>query len=113
MKSLLLSVLSWAIALLITLTGLIAPPAFAEPLLQTNATIAQTATDDVEQQEPSSETAPATEEKSEEAGEKSDRQSSESESTSTQSSSEKTPPPSAGPYDMDNIQNFNRALYGS
>jgi hypothetical protein len=116
MKSLRVTVFSWAIALFVTLTVLLAPPAYSSPLLQVNGSVQlspQLTPKDSSPQEPSANStspqgkAATTDDVQEE--QRGDRPSNHS-TTKTAPQSET---PSAGPYDMDSIQEFNRALYGS
>lgn len=113
MKSLPLSILVWAIALLITINGLVAPPTYSAALM-TVSTIAQTVPQEVKPQEPSGRPSDPQEEATTDEIQQGDRSSNHSATDPNANNSKaNAAPPSAGPYDMDSIQEFNRALYGS
>lgn len=120
MKTSVLKVLSLTLLLFITTTGLITEVAFSTPLFHGMLVTAQapvTASSLLET--PSSETTtPQASESSKSKVEaaNSTKQPAESkpvDSERVKSKPDKTPSPSAGPYDMERIKQFNRALYGS
>jgi hypothetical protein len=114
MKFLRVTVFSWAIALFVTLTVLIAPPAYSNPLLQVNGSVQlspQLTPKESSPQEPSANsTNPQGKAATDDVQEarRGDRPNHSTTETEPQNET-----PSAGPYDMDSIQEFNRALYGS
>lgn len=116
MKSLRLNIFSWAIALFVTVTILIAPPAHSSPLLQVSGGVQpspQLTPKDSSPQEPS---ANSTRPQGKAATPDDVQEEQSGDRPSNHSTSETAPrneAPSAGPYDMDSIQEFNRALYGS
>lgn len=120
MKTSVLKVLCLTLVLFITATGLITEVAFSTPLFHGMLVTAQApVTKSSLLETPSSETTtPQASESSKSKVEaaNSTKQPAESkpvDSERVKSKPDKKPSPSAGPYDMERIKQFNRALYGS
>ena len=120
MKISVLKVLSLTLVLFITATGLITEVALSTPLFHGMLVTAQApVTTSSLLETPSSETTtPQASESSKSKAEaaNSTQQPTDSKSVDSErakSTPDKKPSPSAGPYDMERIKQFNRALYGS
>jgi hypothetical protein len=120
MKTSVLKVLCLTLVLFITATGLITEVAFSTPLFHGMLVTDQApVTASSLEETPSSETTtPQASESSKSKVEaaNSTKQPAESkpvDSERVKSKPDKKPSPSAGPYDMERIKQFNRALYGS
>ncbi len=120
MKTFILKILCLTIVLFASATGLLTEAALSKPLVNNIAIAAQVpVTSPSPEETPSKETTTPQSSASSEAKGKtanSDRQPADSqsvESERTQQEPDKTPSVPAGPYDMQRIQQFNRALYGS
>lgn len=120
MKTSVLKVLCLTLVLLITATGLVTEVVLSIPLSHEILVTAQAAvTNPLLEETPSLETAiPQASESSKSKGtaENITKQPADSkprDSERVKSALDKTPSLSAGPYDMERIKQFNRALYGS
>lgn len=120
MKTSVLKVLCLTLVLFITVTGLVTDVALGNPLSHEILVTAQApAINPSLEETPSLEKAiPQASESSKSKGtaENSTKQPADikpRDSERVKSALDKTPSPSAGPYDMERIKQFNRALYGS
>ncbi|NJR61043.1 MAG: hypothetical protein HC769_20770 [Cyanobacteria bacterium CRU_2_1] len=107
---------TWLLSLLLLIasTVLIANAAFSSPLFYQDAVLAQTQMEpSIGGEQPEESVNPQTPEGSEpKADETGDRQRTDEEAAAS-STSDQDQSQSAGPYDMESIKAFNRALYGS
>lgn len=120
MKTFILKVLCLTLVLFASTTGLLTEAALSQPLVNKIAIAAQVPVASPSPEEtPSSETTTPQSSASSQAKSKtanSDRQPANRQSVESERAKQepdKTPSVPAGPYDMQRIQQFNRALYGS
>lgn len=124
MKTQILNALCLSVILLITSAWWTLPVAVSAPLTSAASVIAQTSTPNLSSPQTPAESPPSpaaedsvtaeeTQSNTQAVPERQPRNSEQAQPTPTESAPPRSPTPSGGPYNMDAIREFNRALYGS